>query len=60
MEKTAQRNGGLYFISMRNANCGQKEFNGMKFGGTSCTRVTKREGFVFNVVKNLSFIHVIS
>jgi hypothetical protein len=54
------RRDGLCFISMRRANCVQKESNGIKFGGTSYRGIVKREWIVFNVVKNLSFICAIS
>jgi len=41
MEKTVERRDGLYFISIMKADSKQKESNGIRFGGTSCTRATK-------------------
>jgi len=52
MAKTVPRNGGLYFTWMKNGDCIQKGFNGIRFGCSNYRKDTKEDTFAFNVVKN--------
>jgi hypothetical protein len=52
MAKTVPRNDGLCFTWMKNGDCIQKGFNGIRCGGSNCKKDTKEDTFAFNVVKS--------